>query len=96
MKARIIRNLPKTPLPATHEYRAKPPMPQGLKTYDREKQKKPRQRVRPEFHVWTDEERDDLVEKRKKGWGWAELAELYGVTKNAAQRQEARRRRNEC
>lgn len=95
MTARIIRNLPATILPATHEYREKPPMPEGIKTYDKAKQKTPRQRVRPEFHAWTDEERDDLVEKRKEGWSWEDLAGLYGTTKNAVQRQEARRRRAE-
>lgn len=96
MQARTIRNLPTPPLTATHEYREKPPMPEGIKTRDKTKQKTPRQRVRPEFHAWTDEERDDLVEKRKEGWSWDELAELYGTTKNAVQRQEARRRRREC
>lgn len=48
--------------------------------------------VRPKFHVWTDAERDYLVQQRAAGRSWQELADEFGVSKGAVRIQEARGR----
>lgn len=49
--------------------------------------------VRKGAHVWTDEERSQLIRERAAGRSWDSLAEEYGVSKAAVQIQVARARK---
>lgn len=49
--------------------------------------------VRKGAHVWTDEERSQLIRERAAGRSWDSLAEAYGVSKAAVQIQVARARK---
>lgn len=92
--------LPATQLPATHEYREKPKLPEGWegqKAAQRRmradaKKKATRARVRQDFHVWTDEEREELIRERNAGKSWQEIADSFETSKGAVQIQVRRGR----
>ena len=100
MKA-MVKHVPllEPKLPATHEYRAKPEPPEGWEAQKAAKRrqkvterKEKRTRVRDDFHVWTDEERKELIRERDAGKSWSEIAESFGVSKGAVEIQARRGR----
>ena len=95
MKA-IVRHiaLPATRLPATHEYREQPKIPEGWEAQKaaQRRRKATRARVRRDFHVWTDEERKELIRGKDAGKSWQEIADSFGTSKGAVQIQARRGR----
>lgn len=95
MQARVKKVvLPAPKLPTTREYRGDPDAHMDP-VYEMKDQKmiKKKSGVRKGAHVWTDEERKELIEARAAGRSWDDLAEEYGVSKAAVQIQVARGRK---
>lgn len=95
MQARVKKvGLPEPKLPPTREYRGAPDghMDTVYEMKDQELIKK-KSGIRKGAHVWTDEERSQLIRERAAGRSWDDLAEEYGVSKAAVQIQVARARK---
>lgn len=86
--------LPEPKLPPTREYRGDPGAHMDP-VYEMKDQAliKKKSGIRKGAHVWTDEERKELIEARAAGRSWDDLAEEYGVSKAAVQIQVARARK---
>lgn len=86
--------LPEPKLPPTREYRGDPGAHMDP-VYEMKDQAliKKKSGIRKGAHVWTDEERKELIEARAAGRSWDDLAEEYGVSKAAVQIQVTRGRK---
>lgn len=86
--------LPEPKLPPTREYRGDPGAHMDP-VYEMKDQAliKKKSGIRKGDHVWTDEERKELIEARAAGRSWDDLAEEYGVSKAAVQIQVTRGRK---
>lgn len=94
MQARVKKvALPAPKLPPTREYRGAPEAHMDT-VYEMKDQAliKKKSGVRKGAHVWTDEERKELIRERAAGRSWDDLAEEYGVSKGAVQVQARRGR----
>lgn len=95
MQAKVKKvGLPETKLPPTREYRGDPGAHMDP-VYEMKDQAliKKKSGIRKGAHVWTDEERKELIEARAAGRSWDDLAEEYGVSKAAVQIQVTRGRK---
>lgn len=95
MQAKVKKvGLPVPKLPPTREYRGDSDGHMDT-VYEMKDQAliKKKSGVRKGAHVWTDEERKELIEARAAGKNWDDLAEEYGVSKAAVQIQVARGRK---
>lgn len=95
MQAKVKKvGLPEPKLPPTREYRGDPAVHMDP-VYEMKDQAliKKKSGIRKGAHVWTDEERKELIEARAAGRSWDDLAEEYGVSKAAVQIQVARARK---
>lgn len=95
MQAKVKKvGLPEPKLPPTREYRGDPGAHMDP-VYEMKDQAliKKKSGIRKGAHVWTDEERKELIEARAAGRSWDDLAEEYGVSKAAVQIQVARARK---
>lgn len=95
MQAKVKKvGLPGPKLPPTREYRGDPGahMDPVYEMKDKALIKK-KSGIRKGAHVWTDEERKELIEARAAGRSWDDLAEEYGVSKAAVQIQVTRGRK---
>lgn len=95
MQAKVKKvGLPEQKLPPTREYRGDPGAHMDP-VYEMKDQAliKKKSGIRKGAHVWTDEERKELIEARAAGRSWDDLAEEYGVSKAAVQIQVARARK---
>lgn len=86
--------LPAPKLPPTREYRGDPAAHMDP-VYEMKDQAliKKKSGARKGAHVWTDEERSQMIRERAAGRSWDDLAEEYGVSKAAVQIQVARARK---
>lgn len=94
MQARVKKvALPVPKLPTTREYREDPDAHMDP-VYEMKDQAliKKKSGIRKGVHVWTDEERSQLIRERAAGRSWDDLAEEYGVSKGAVQVQARRGR----
>lgn len=94
MQARVKKvGLPEPKLPPTREYREDPDTHMDP-VYEMKDQAliKKKSGIRKGAHVWTDEERKELIRERAAGRSWDDLAEEYGVSKGAVQVQARRGR----
>lgn len=94
MQARVKKvALPVPKLPPTREYRGDSDGHMDT-VYEMKDQAliKKKSGVRKGAHVWTDEERSQLIRERAAGRSWDDLAEEYGVSKGAVQVQARRGR----
>ena len=88
MQARVKKvALPAPKLPPTREYKGAPDAHRDPVVYEMKDQKliQKKSGIRKGAHVWTDEERKELIEARAAGRSWDDLAEEYGVSKGAVQ-----------
>ena len=95
MQAKVKKvGLPEPKLPPTREYRGDPGAHMDP-VYEMKDQAliKKKSGIRKVAHVWTDEERKELIEARAAGRSWDDLAEEYGVSKAAVQIQVTRGRK---
>ena len=95
MQAKVKKvGLPEPKLPPTREYRGDPGAHMDP-VYEMKDQAliKKKSGIRKGAHVWTDEERKELIEARAAGRSWDDLAEEYGVSKAAVQIQVTRGRK---
>lgn len=95
MQARVKKvGLPEPKLSPTREYREDPDTHMDP-VYEMKDQAliKKKSGIRKGAHVWTDEERSQLIRERADGRSWDDLAEEYGVSKAAVQIQIARVRK---
>ena len=95
MQAKVKKvGLPEPKLPPTREYRGDPGAHMDP-VYEMKNQAliKKKSGIRKGAHVWTDEERKELIEARAAGRSWDDLAEEYGVSKAAVQIQVTRGRK---
>lgn len=95
MQARVKKvGLPEPKLSPTREYRGAPDTHMDP-VYEMKDQAliKKKSGIRKGAHVWTDEERSQLIRARADGRSWDDLAEAYGVSKAAVQIQIARVRK---
>lgn len=95
MQAKVKKvGLPEPKLPTTREYRGDPGAHMDP-VYEMKDQAliKKKSGIRKGAHVWTDEERKELIEARAAGRSWDDLAEEYGVSKAAVQIQVTRGRK---
>lgn len=99
MTAVIKRALPVPPLPATKSYHQKPKMPAGLdspalkwREHPKTPARKPKRPTRQKGKLWTEEERQDALQRHAAGETWQEIADHYGTTA-AAIREAAHVRR---
>ena len=95
MQAKVRKvGLPEPKLPPTREYRGDPGAHMDP-VYEMKDQAliKKKSGIRKGAHVWTDEERKELIEARAAGRSWDDLAEEYGVSKAAVQIQVTRGRK---
>lgn len=94
MQAKVKKvGLPVPKLPPTREYRGDSDGHMDT-VYEMKDQAliKKKSGVRKGAHVWTDEERSQLIRERAAGRSWDDLAEEYGVSKGAVQVQARRGR----
>ena len=94
MQAKVKKvALPEPKLPPTREYREAPDAHMDP-VYEMKDQAliKKKSGIRKGAHVWTDEERKELIRERAAGRSWDDLAEEYGVSKGAVQVQARRGR----